>query len=102
MLAKDRVVSLADQPLASIYDNIYITANRIKNKVYSKILVRDLHSSFFLYDWYSWEKPSGVKKALLEQYKEIRTIPAVEGNNLPIMNRMQAGPISVLVPKSDP
>jgi hypothetical protein len=100
ILAKDRAVSLADQPPAGIYDNMYVFLNRIEEKTYKKILVHDLHSQFFLYDWYSWEKPSGIKEALLEHYTEIRTIPAVEGNTLPIINRMQVGPVSVLIPKS--
>jgi hypothetical protein len=101
ILAKDRAVSLADQPPAGIYDNISLFVDRIKEKAYRKILIRDLHSPFFFYDWYSWEKPSGVRKALLKHYTEIRTIPAIEGRTSPIMNRIQAGPISVLVPKDN-
>ena len=70
-----------------------------KAKTYKKILVRDLHSPFFPYDWFSWKKPSGVRAALLEHYDEIRTIPAVEGN---FIGNMQVGAVSVLVPKHKP
>jgi hypothetical protein len=101
VLAKDRAVSLADQPPAGIYDNINLFVDRIKEKTYSKILIRDLHSPFFFYDWCYWEKSSGVRKALLEYYTEIRTISAIEGKTLPIFRRIQAGPVSVLVPKDD-
>jgi hypothetical protein len=100
ILIKDRAISLADQPPGGIYDNFDSMINRIQNKAYEKILVRDLHSPFFPYDWFSWDRPSGVKKALDEHYTEIRTIPEVKENMSPLFRLMQTGSISVLVPKS--
>jgi len=102
VLIKDRAISLADQPPGGIYENMYVMVDRIRRKTYKKILVRDLHSPFFPYDWFSWEKPSGVRDALLKYYNEVRTIPAVEENASPMIRNMQAGPVSVLVPKSNP
>jgi hypothetical protein len=98
-LAKDRAVSLADQAPSGIYRNFAPLLEHIRSRSYDKILMRDLHSPFFLYDWDGWPKSSGVRKALMEYYTEVRTIPAPNGDNLlpPII--MHTGPVSVLVPK---
>jgi hypothetical protein len=98
-LAKDRAISLGDQPPGGIYQNFEGFLERIRTKTYDKILVRNLHSPFFYYDWDGWPRSSGVRRALLEHYTEMRIIPAPAGDNLlpPII--MHTGPISVLVPK---
>jgi hypothetical protein len=101
VLAKDRAISLADQPPGGIYKNLDIMVNRICTKTYSKILMHDLHSPFFPYDWFSWDRTSGVREALLENYIEIRIIPAVEKRTPPLLGSMQTGPVSVLIPKSN-
>src|SRR3990167_163608 len=101
VLAKDRAVSLADQPCGGVYKNFDVMVSRIRNKTYEKILVRDFHSPFFLYDWTGWEKPSGVRKALLECYTEVRIIPAVEGDTQMLQQVRHTGPVSVLIPKPD-
>ena len=100
-LAKDRAVSLADQPPGGRYENFNGLLERIHAQAYDKILVRDFHSSVFLYDWDFWPRSSGVRKALLERYTEVRTIPAPNGDNLlpPII--MHTGPVSVFIPKRD-
>jgi hypothetical protein len=98
-LAKDRAISLGDQPAGGIYENFEPMVRRIRSKTYEKILLHDLHSPFFFYDWVYWEKSSGVKKALVEHYTEVRTIPAVEGDVLRPPIIMHTGPVSILVPK---
>jgi len=100
-LAKDRAVSLADQPLGGIYENLDVFVDRIRQKTYGKILVRDFYSPYFLYDYIHWEKPSGVKKALLEYYREVRTIPGIEGDTSHRLGIMHSGSISVFVPKKE-
>jgi hypothetical protein len=100
-LAKDRAVSLADQPLTGSYENFNVFLERIRRHVYEKILVHDLHSPFFLYDWDGWPRSSGVRQALKEYYTEVRTIPAPKGDNLLPPMIMHTGPVSVLVPKPD-
>ena len=67
--------------------------------MYRKILVRDLDSPFFIYDWTHWERPSGIRQALEECYQVVRVIPGIEGDvdNLPRINH--SGPVSVLVPR---
>jgi len=98
-LARDRAISLADQPTSGRYENFKGLLDRIHSQAYDKILVRDFHSSIFLYDWEYWPKSSGVRKALMEYYTEVRTIPAANGDNLSPPIIMHTGPISVLVPK---
>jgi len=98
-LAKDRAISLADQPLSDIYDNIDVFVDRIKQKTYEKILVRDFHSPYFFYDFVHWRRSSGVKKALLEHYTEVRIIPRIEGDASYRPGIMHSGPVSVFVPK---
>jgi hypothetical protein len=101
VLAKDRAISLADQPIGGIYENFDRMLGRIRSRSYEKILVHDLHSPFFLYDWVYWERSSGVKRALLDHYSEVRIIPGANGDylNPPII--MHTGPVSVLLPKTD-
>jgi hypothetical protein len=101
VLMKDRAISLADQPPGGIYRNMDVMVSRIRSRTYSKILVRNLNSPLFLYDWSTWDKPSGVRQALLENYVEMRTIPQPEGNALFLRQVTQTGPISVLVPRQD-
>jgi hypothetical protein len=98
-LAKDRAVSLADQPLVGMYQNFNVFVDRIRKKTYQKILVRDFNSPYFLYDYIHWEKSSGVKMALLKHYKKIRTISEIEGDNTGRPGIMHSGPISVFIPK---
>jgi len=98
-LAKDRAVSLADQPPSGIYRNLDVFVDRVQQKTYKKILLRDFHSPFFLYDYIHWEKPSGVRKTLLEYYQEVRIIPGIEGDTLHRPGIWHSGPVSVFVPK---
>lgn len=99
VVAKDRAVPLGDQAPAGIYGNFDVMIERIKRKAYAKILVRNLHSPFFLYDWSDWPRPSGVRKALSEHYTEVRTIPGARGESHLPPRISHTGPVSVLVPK---
>lgn len=102
VLAKDRAIPLADQPPGGIYRNMDVVVDRIRSKTYSKILVRNLHSDSFLYDWSTWKRPSGVRQALAENYVEIRTIQRPEGSRQFFNQVAQTGTISVLVPRTEP
>ena len=53
--------------------------SRIRGRYYARIVVRSLHRPDFGYDYYLWRKSSGIRAALLEHYREVRRIPAVEG-----------------------
>jgi hypothetical protein len=62
--------------------------------------MHDFHSPFFLYDFALWERSTGVKKALLEHYTEVRVIPEAQGDNRRQPIIMHTGPVSVFVPKA--
>ena len=102
VLVRDRVVSLADQPMAGIYRNFDGLLERIRQRYYAKILVRDLHEPTFLYDWFGWQRSSGVRAALLENYREVRIIPAAAVAGRPPAAIKLVGAVSVLVPKTEP
>jgi hypothetical protein len=95
-VAEDRAVALGDQPPNGNYKNFEPLLDRIRSLHYKKILVRDFHGRNFLYDFWQWKRPSGVRQALLEHYKEIKVIPAVA--DVPVM---YSGPVSVFVPKDN-
>lgn len=98
VLQKDRAISLADQPAGGRYENMDVFVSHIRQRSYDKILVHDLHSPFFIYDWYRWPRSSGVRQALLDNYQEVRTISPVDGKEL-LPETAYTGPISVLVPR---
>jgi hypothetical protein len=103
VLANDRAISLGDQPCNGRYENFDPLLSRIRNGSYEKILVRDFHSSHFLYDCVGWPRPSGVKDVLLEHYVEVRTIPAPAGDMPPsVVSPKHAGPVSVFIPRERP
>src|SRR5690606_17252635 len=52
---------------------------RIAEHYYDRILVRDLQSPYFFYDYHLWRRSSGIRAALLEHYEVVRVIPAVQG-----------------------
>lgn len=100
VLQKDRAVSLADQPYGGNYQNFDVTIGRIRNKTYQKILVQDFDTPFFLYEWHDWSKPSGFKNALIENYVEVKRIEAPTGNPPPSLRILNAGTVSVFIPRN--
>jgi hypothetical protein len=99
VLMKDRAISTADQPAVGNYQNLDVTVRRIRERTYAKILVRDLDSPFFLYDYSLWPRPSGVRDALRECYTVVRTIPGAAASVKLAPGIRHAGPVTVLVPK---
>jgi hypothetical protein len=98
-LARDRAISLADQPLIGMYDNFEPLLRRIRMKGYEKILVHDFDNEWFLYDWPTWRRSSGVRQALRDNYVVARVIPPM-GPETEFWPAIQfRGPVSVLVPK---
>jgi hypothetical protein len=53
--------------------------SRIEARRYSKILVRGLHAEDFWYENSLWPKPSGIRQALLDNYRETGHIRAAAG-----------------------
>jgi hypothetical protein len=54
--------------------------SRITEKHYSKILVRGYRNFDFVYDYFLFPKPTGIRQALLDNYQETGRIRAVQGN----------------------
>ncbi len=100
VLQKDRAVALADQPFGGIYENFDVAVNRLRERAYDKILVQDFHSPHFLYDWADWPRPSGFRDALSENYIEIRLIEPPKGGAILEQQILNAGPVSVFVPRN--
>ncbi len=53
--------------------------SRLAAKRDSKILVRDYYDPDFAYEYYLWPKPSGIRQAMLDNYREVGRIRAAEG-----------------------
>ncbi len=101
IVMKDRVIGIGDRANGGIGDFSGIRG-RIKQHTYSKILVRNLHKPDFWYDYYSWKRSSGIRQALLENYREVRTISSAlpEGFVDRGGTSVLLSTISVLVPRT--
>ncbi len=73
----DRAPSIGERGFSQTGDFSGIL-ERIGSRRYSKILMRGFHDQDFVYDYYLWPKSSGIRKALLENYRETGLIRAVE------------------------
>ena len=52
---------------------------RINGKAYRRILMHSYRAPEFGYDYYMWPRSSGIRAALAANYREVRRIPAVQG-----------------------
>ena len=98
VIMKDRAPTIGERGWSQTGDFSGIL-NRLEQKYYRKILVRNLHSPDFWYDSKSWTRSSEIRNALLENYAEIRSIKPVSGfreHELPY----GFNEISVLVPRT--
>lgn len=81
VVMKDRssVVGIHAGPNQDEIAREYLTAtiSRIRSHRYARILTRELYSDLSPYDFQS--RGSGVREAILESYREVGRIPAVEG-----------------------
>jgi hypothetical protein len=97
---KDRAPSIGERAYSQTGDFSGIL-KRFEQRQYKKILVRGLHAPDFWYDNSLCPKSTGIRQALLDNYREIRTIGGVAP---PLSTRDQVedpylfGAISVLVP----
>jgi hypothetical protein len=77
--------------------------SRISSKHYSKILLRGFHDADFVYDYYLWSESSGIRRALLENYRETGKIPAAQGTPYApnwAQDPYYFGDITILEPKT--
>ena len=100
----DRAPSIGERGFKAVADLSGILT-RIADKHYTKILVRGFHDPDFVYDYYLWPKPSGIRQALQNNYRESRTIRAVadypQSKNW-AEDPYYFGQISILEPKTGP
>jgi hypothetical protein len=73
----DRAPAIGEEGYANTGDFSLFRSN-IRAKRYSKILVRHLHKPDLWYEHALWSKPSGLRDALLESYRETGRIPGAE------------------------
>jgi hypothetical protein len=104
VVMKDRSPSIGERGYTETGDFSGMI-RRLQQRRYAKILVRDLHSPDLQYDHAIWRQSSGIKRALLEYYREIGSINNVEdvpwknfGQQVSTLNFRT---ISILMPKSD-
>lgn len=96
-IMKDRAPTIGERGYSQIGDFSGIV-ERLDGKFYTKILVRNLHSPDFWYDHELWTQPSGIRQALLDNYREIRIIKKAE--DFPDQKRPYGfQEISVLIPR---
>jgi hypothetical protein len=97
VIMKDRAPSIGERGYSETGDFSGIL-QRLQQKHYSKILVRNLHEPDFWYDYYLWRKSSGIKQTLLENYHEIGRIMAVQDGHK--QDPYLFSDISILVPNN--
>jgi hypothetical protein len=79
IVMKDRSAAVGDLGYSGLGDFSGMQ-QRIRDRYYQRILVRSLNTPDFGYDHYLWpKKSSGTRALLLANYREVRRIKAVEG-----------------------
>jgi len=97
VVMKDRAPAIGERGYSATGDFSGIL-QRLHQKHYAKILVRNFHSPDFWYDHYLWQHSSGIRAAMAANYHEVRRIAKVEGQDLPGPGRYLFSEISVLAP----
>jgi hypothetical protein len=107
MYARDRVVMGDRAPSIgergySLTGDFSGILSRIRARRYGRILVRNFHGTDFWYEHFSWPRQSGIRQALLENYREIGRIRAAA---TPVASKDRAedpylfGEVTILEPK---
>jgi hypothetical protein len=98
VVMKDRAPAIGERGLSQTGD-FSGAVQRIGDRQYSKILVRNFNSPEFWYEHHTWSRPSNIKDALLGNYEEVRRIAAVTGMSRRLGLDYGLDEISVLVPR---
>ena len=98
VVMKDRAASIGERGYSETGDFSGII-QRLTEKRYTKILVRNFHSNDFWYDHDSWPKPSGIRQVMAENYQEVGTIRPV-AMQIPNTTPYGLSEISILVPRN--
>jgi len=100
VVMKDRAVSIGERGYSQSGD-FSAMKQRLAAKAYRKILVRNLHAADFWYDHYLMPGSTGLREALLANYREVRTIKAVGGWVSDRRAPYGLSDVSVLVPRDE-
>lgn len=99
VIMQDRAPTIGERGYSGTGDFSGILA-RLNEKRYAKILVRNFDSPDFWYDHYLWDKPSGIRQAMLDNYRVAGKIRAVETNGYEPELGYLFQEITILAPKS--
>lgn len=99
VVMKDRAPTIGERGYSETGD-FSAMIERIRQKYYAKILVREYHAADFWYDYGNWRQSSGIRQALEENYHEVGTIPAVAESSPTWQQTYGFTEISILVPNS--
>jgi hypothetical protein len=99
VVMKDRAASIGERGYSQTGDFSGII-QRLNEKRYSKILVRNLHSPDFWYDNDVWKNSSGIREAMMNNYREIGKIDAVP-SEITKYQPYGFSEISILVPRTE-
>jgi hypothetical protein len=98
VIMKDRAPAIGERGFSHTGDFSGII-QRLNEKRYAKILVRNLHEADFWYDGGRWTKSSGIREALLNNYRETGKIePVKAGPSVPYVP-YGFSEITILVPR---
>ena len=98
VIMRDRAPAIGERGISQTGDFSGII-QRLNEKRYAKILVRNLHDPDFWYDNGNWTKSSGIRAALLDNYRESRKIePVIAGPSAPYVP-YGFSEITILVPR---
>lgn len=99
VVMKDRAIPIGNRGYNGTGDFSGIIG-RIKEKRYAKILVRNLDAPIFLYDHWLWPEPSGIKDALLDNYRETGKIKPLEKKVHEEVPYLVFDELTILTPRS--
>jgi uncharacterized membrane protein YhaH (DUF805 family) len=99
VVMKDRAPGIGERGSTQTGDFSGII-QRLNEKRYAKIMVRNFHSFDFWYDRPAWPKSSGIRQAMMDNYRETGTIKQVDVQNLDDLP-YGFSEISILVPREE-
>jgi len=100
VIMQDRAPAIGERGYSETGDFSGIL-QRLREKKYAKILVRNYDSPDFWYDHYLWTKSSGIRQTLLENYHVAGKIPAVQTNGYEPDLGYLFQEITILVPNTN-
>ncbi|HEY5113273.1 MAG TPA: hypothetical protein VIJ45_04105, partial [Coriobacteriia bacterium] len=99
VVMKDRAPSIGERGYSGTGDFSGIL-QRIRERRYARIILRGYHQPDFWYDEAIWQRSSGIRAALNDNYREVRTIAAVRPSLPSEARSYTLQTVSVLEPRT--